>query len=278
MTTADRTTPESPTPDHPLRMELTFDLPGTPEQVWQAIATAEGISAWFLPTDLEEREGGLVRFHMGETSSEGSVTGWDPHHRLEYVEPGWAELSGHDRDSVTPLVTEFLIESSSGGSCVMRVVSSAFGTGADWEEEFFGDMEKSWEPYFELLRIYLVEFPGQVATGFEADLQIDTARDSVWEAMRSSAGIERVGQQVELRGLTGSVRRIDDVGVLLTLDGSLPGYLGIFVMGGDAESFAMVKGWLFADGARAYVEREQAGWKGWLDSIAEELAPAPAKA
>ena len=32
------------TPDVPLRMELTFELPGTPEQVWDAIATANGIS------------------------------------------------------------------------------------------------------------------------------------------------------------------------------------------------------------------------------------------
>jgi uncharacterized protein YndB with AHSA1/START domain len=277
MTTPESPTPENPTPDRPLRMELTFELPGTPEQVWQAIATAEGISAWFLPTELEEREGGLVRFHMGETSSEGSITGWEPHHRLEYVEPDWAELTDHDRDAVTPLVTEFLIESASGGSCVMRVVSSAFGTGADWEQEFFADMEKSWAPYFELLSVYLVNFPGQVATGFEADRQIDTARDAVWEAMRSSAEIERVGQDIALRGLTGRVRRIDDVGVLVTLDGDLPGYLGLFVMGGDDQAWAMVKGWLFAEGARNYVEREQTRWKAWLDSLAEQLAPAPAK-
>ena len=27
-------------PDVPLRLELSFELPGTPEQVWDAIATA----------------------------------------------------------------------------------------------------------------------------------------------------------------------------------------------------------------------------------------------
>ena len=59
----------------PHRMELTFVLPGTAEQVWDAIATANGISSWMLPTDVEEREGGAICYHMGpDMSSEGTVT------------------------------------------------------------------------------------------------------------------------------------------------------------------------------------------------------------
>ena len=65
------------TPDVPLRMELTFELPGTPEQVWDAIATANGISAWFIPTDMDEHVGGAVEFHMGEDSSKGTITDYD---------------------------------------------------------------------------------------------------------------------------------------------------------------------------------------------------------
>ena len=71
------------TPDVPLRMELTFELPGTAEQVWDAIATANGISSWFVRTDLEEREGGRIVMHMGpDAESPGTVTGWDPPHRF----------------------------------------------------------------------------------------------------------------------------------------------------------------------------------------------------
>ena len=83
------------TPDRPLRMELTFEMPGTAEQVWDAIATANGISSWFMPTDMEERVGGAVCFHMGEDSSEGTVTEFDAPHRIVYEEPDWAGLSGH---------------------------------------------------------------------------------------------------------------------------------------------------------------------------------------
>ena len=46
----------------------------------------------------------------------------------------------HDVSSLTPIATEFLIESASGGSCVIRVVTSAYGSGADWENEFFAEM------------------------------------------------------------------------------------------------------------------------------------------
>jgi uncharacterized protein YndB with AHSA1/START domain len=36
------------------------EVTGTPEQVWQAIATGPGISSWFVPTKLEERVGGVT--------------------------------------------------------------------------------------------------------------------------------------------------------------------------------------------------------------------------
>ena len=31
-------------------------MPGTPEEVWHAIATGPGITAWFVPTEVDERE------------------------------------------------------------------------------------------------------------------------------------------------------------------------------------------------------------------------------
>ena len=59
---------------------------------------------------------------MGEDSSKGTVTDYDAPHRIEYAEPDWAALAGHADATVTPLVTEFLVEAQSGGTCVLRVV------------------------------------------------------------------------------------------------------------------------------------------------------------
>lgn len=130
------------------RMERTYEVAATPEQVWDTIATAGGISAWMVPTRLEPRIGGAVSFDVGGFWSHGIVTDYAPPTRFAYAEP-WPSQPGmptaeHDLSSITPIATEFLVESASGGSCVIRVVSSAYGSGAEWENEFFADMVEGW--------------------------------------------------------------------------------------------------------------------------------------
>ena len=63
-------------PDKPLRFEIEVELAGTPQQVWEAIASAGGISSWFMPTELEPRQGGAVVTHMGDDSSPAWITAW----------------------------------------------------------------------------------------------------------------------------------------------------------------------------------------------------------
>src|SRR6266511_1117751 len=97
----------STTPNIPYRLEFSVEVPGTPEQVWQAIATAKGMSDWFLPTEMEEREGGSLHFTMGpEMGSDGQVTDWDPPRRIVYQED-WAALMGKDPDELSPLTSHF---------------------------------------------------------------------------------------------------------------------------------------------------------------------------
>lgn len=141
------------------RMERTYEIDVTPEQVWDAIATAEGISTWMVPTRLDQQTGGEVSFDHGDFVSNGYVTDYSPPRRFAYEEPwpmteemrDWvATVAGHepptdhDLSLLTPIATEFLVESASGGSCVIRVVTSAFGSGADWENEFFAEMVDGW--------------------------------------------------------------------------------------------------------------------------------------
>ena len=42
------------TPDVPLRFEFTIEVPGPPEQVWDALATANGISSWMMRRPLAQ--------------------------------------------------------------------------------------------------------------------------------------------------------------------------------------------------------------------------------
>jgi uncharacterized protein YndB with AHSA1/START domain len=143
------------------RMERTYEVAATPEQVWDAIATADGISAWMVPTRLDPRIGGEVSFDLGEFTSTGVVTAYTPNHRFAYEEPWPIEdhmpTAHHDLSSITPIATEFLIESASGGSCVIRVVSSAYGSGADWENEFFDEMVDGWVAMIDKLATHFTE-------------------------------------------------------------------------------------------------------------------------
>jgi uncharacterized protein YndB with AHSA1/START domain len=265
------------TPDVPLRMSLAFELPGTPEQIWDAIATANGISSWFLPTDVEEREGGAVCFHMGDTESRGHVSGWEPPRRFEVVEPDWAPLAGHEAASVTPLVTEFLVEAHSGGTCVIHVVSSAFGPGADWEQEFFDEMERGWVPFFDNLRLYLTHFPGQTVTQFSIVVAVPGEQAAVWGAVRDLLGADQLGRPVAIPGLTGTVERIGQLPgpeeVLVRVSEPVPGFLGLWAYEtNDVSTNVYVAGWFFSDDAASFVERERAAWEERLGSLAVRAA------
>ncbi|MET0414916.1 MAG: hypothetical protein ABW022_02700 [Actinoplanes sp.] len=55
----------------------TVDLPGTPEQAWEAITVHTG--AWLWPISYEPREGGA---ETGLNGNGGTVTAWDPPRRL----------------------------------------------------------------------------------------------------------------------------------------------------------------------------------------------------
>ncbi|MGH9214105.1 MAG: SRPBCC family protein [Acidimicrobiales bacterium] len=257
------------TPDVPRRLELTFEMPGTPEEVWAAIATADGLSSWFLPTDLEERIGGSIVTHMGpEFESPGVVTGWDPPRRLTYEEPNWAALAGREGAPVTPLATEFIVEAQSGGSCVVRVVSSAFGTGADWEGEFFDEMEKGWTPYFDRLRLYLTHFAGQRAAVLEVQGDVPAELGQVWTTMRRRLDVSDAGESFEVRDLKGTVERVGEADLLVSLTEPVAGFLAVSVGAFDGRTVAMVHGQLFADDAAAFVERERPVWEQWVATLA----------
>jgi uncharacterized protein YndB with AHSA1/START domain len=140
------------------RSESTLEVAATPEQVWKAIATADGISAWMVPTRLEPRTNGAVSFDHGGLRSTGVVTDYTANRRFAYEEPWpmteemreWVavtaehEVTDKELALISPIATEFLIEAASGGSCILRVVSSSYGSGADWENEYFAEMVAGW--------------------------------------------------------------------------------------------------------------------------------------
>ena len=71
-------------------VQVEVEVPGTPEEVWQAIATGPGISSWFVPAEFEERDGKpvAVKLNFGPgMESRSAVTAWDPPRMLASPSP-----------------------------------------------------------------------------------------------------------------------------------------------------------------------------------------------
>jgi uncharacterized protein YndB with AHSA1/START domain len=249
----------------PYRFEVELEVAGTPDEVWHAIATPEGIGSWMLPTELEPYEGGALTFHMGPgAASHGQVTAFEPHRRIEYEED-WATLVGHPGADVTPLTTEFVVEARSGGTCVVRVVSSAFGSGADWEHEFWAEMSLGWAPVLDNLRLYMSHFRGEHATQLWASAACAGTAVTATGALRNALGIEGVtGEAFEARGLAGVVERSLDRHFLLRVERPLTGMLSFFSFDSGEGTMVQLLGYVFGDDPAGYVAREQQAWCDWL--------------
>ena len=64
-------------------IQVEVEVPGTPEEVWRAIATGPGISSWFVPTRSDERQGGEVVSNFGPgMDCPATITSWEPPQRL----------------------------------------------------------------------------------------------------------------------------------------------------------------------------------------------------
>lgn len=131
------------------------ELDASPEQVWEAVATGPGIDSWYMGhSEVEPGVGGMVRTAIGAGAMESTVTHWEPPHRFAY-----REVTSEDGRFIA---FEFQIEGRAGGAAALRVVTSGFLPGDDWEAEYDA-MVKGGDLYFRTLIAYLTYFRGRTA-------------------------------------------------------------------------------------------------------------------
>lgn len=259
-------------------VQLKYEVPGTPEQVWQAIATGPGISSWLFPTDVEEREGGAVAFHIGPgMESAGTVTAWEPPTRFAYEEPDWSP-------NAPPLGTEFIIEARSGGLCVVRLVHSLFTSSEEWDDQF-DSFETGWNSFFRVLRLYLAHFSGQPCSPIRVMAEAPAPEAQAWETLSGALGLAGAAKGQRWRSAAASGAPplggvIEGLGegkhaheVLLRLDEPAPGValVGAYSWGG--KTHAAISFYLYGDRAPAAAERDEPRWSTWLNEL---FAPVPA--
>src|ERR1700723_3911090 len=162
------------------------EVPGTPEEVWQAIATGPGISSWFVPTKFEEVDGKpvAVTLNFGPgMESRSVVTAWDPLRRFAAEGEGWG--------GSPPIADEWSVEARGGGICVVRIVHSLFASTDDWDNQLEGT-ESGWPGFFRILRIYLTHFRGQRAAMMQWIAPAAGTEAEAWETLIAALGLKGV--------------------------------------------------------------------------------------
>jgi len=259
-------------------VQLELALPATPEEVWRAIATGPGISSWFAPTDVEEREGGAVAFQLGPgMDSVGRVTSWEPPRRFAYEERDWAP-------NAPPLATEFTIEASSGSTCVLRLVHSLFTDAGDWDGQLEG-IESGWLGFFDVLRLYLSDFAGQPSATFRVTAAGAGAEPEQWEVLSRALGLAARAIGERPRTADANVPRFDGViervvssphhEALVKLDHPTKG-AGLFgVYSWDGKVFSVITLFLYGDDAADVAARDEPLWRAWMEQTLDAVTDRP---
>ena len=261
-------------------VQVEVEVPGTPEEVWQAIATGPGVSSWFVPTEMEEVDGKpvAVKSNFGPgMESRAVMTAWDPPRRFAAESPGWTP-------EMPPMATEWSVEAKSGGVCIVRVVHSLFASTDDWDNQL-ESVESGWPGFFRILRLYLAHFKGQPSAPFQLMAASPASEADAWKAFTTGLGLpekaaegERVSASAAGAPPFGGV--MDWTGdakhphvFFLRLDEPGPGAatLGAFRMG--EQTLLMVSLYLYGEDAAALAARDQPVWQEWIQ---QQFAPATA--
>jgi uncharacterized protein YndB with AHSA1/START domain len=250
------------------------EVPGTPEQVWQAIATGPGITAWFVPARIEEGEKGSVVLDFGPgMESKAEIQVWDPPHRMV------AQNSEGMGPGSPTVADEWTVEAKAGGTCRVRVVHSWFASTDDWDQQYEG-VETGWPQFFRILKSYLVHFRGQACTQVPLVAFAPGAKEAAWEKLTLSLGLAgaSAGQAVKSAGdaprLSAIVEHQEAKAypeMLLRLEQPTPGLAHLFAMPMGAQVYVSVRLFFYGDGAVASAARVEPEWQAWL----ERLFPAP---
>ncbi len=245
-------------------VQAQVEVPGTPEEVWEAIATGPGVSSWFVPTEVRADGAIVCRFGPG-MESVSTRTAWEPPRRFAgegQMGPGGPTLA-----------TEWTVEAQAGGTCIVRVVHSLFASGDDWDHQLEA-IERGWPAYFEILRLYLTHFMGETGTLLPLmGMSLEPA-PKAWERLTTALGLTALvpGSKFQAPSgcpaLSGWVEKGNDPGhplqYLTRLETPARGLCHLFAMPMGERVLLSMRMYLYGgEGANA-LQRDSAAWTGWM--------------
>jgi uncharacterized protein YndB with AHSA1/START domain len=245
-------------------IELEVEVHGSPEEVWRAIATGPGISSWYVPHTVDEREGGAATASFGpapEMQIAGRVAAWEPPRRVVF----------DGGEGVEGLAFEWVIEGRDGGTCVVRLVNTGFGSGEDWDAQYDG-MAEGWLLFLLNLRLHLEHFPGQTATAMLPTATWAGPRDQTWATLTDTLGVPpapSIGERMAISApdapaLAGTVVDVSPWRLALLLDQPAPGTAFLAVEGRGEQVAVSIWSYLYGTDGAAIAERDEPLWQHWL--------------
>jgi uncharacterized protein YndB with AHSA1/START domain len=246
-------------------IDLDVEVPGTPEEVWEAVASGPGITAWFVPAKVDGRVGGTVEldFGPGYGTEAARITAWEPPRRFV------AETAGEGRPT---MAAEWLVEARDGGTCVVRLIQHGFGSGAEWDAEYDATTE-GWRLFLFNLRLYLTHFPGQRCASVLVNGKAAGPADRAFGELAGALGLPtgaREGERVAATAadappLAGVVERAEPNMLTLLLEKPAPGVAFVVAEpAADGSAHASIYAYLFGEGAAEVAAREEAAVRDWM--------------
>ena len=254
--------------DETRAIELEIEVAGTPEEVWRAISTGPGIASWYVPHTVEEREGGAATASFGdapEMQIPGRVAAWDPPRRIVF----------DGGEGVGGFAFEWLVEAKEGGTCIVRLVNTGFGTGEAWDDQYDG-MHEGWKLFLNNLALHMEHFRGQSATSVMPAGAWAVDRTAAWATLTGDLGIPAdpaIGEAISVAGadtppLAGTVvfRAPQVIGLLLDEPAAGTGFIA--AEGKRVPVMVSVWSYLYGPDATAVAARDKPRWQAWLDTRA----------
>jgi uncharacterized protein YndB with AHSA1/START domain len=248
-------------------VQIEVELPGTPEEVWQAIATGPGISSWFVPAEFEEREGKPVALKLNfgpGMEPRSAVTAWNPPRMFATEADGWMP-------GAPAIANEWSVEARGGGICVLRIVQSLFASTDEWDNQLEG-AKGGLSGFLAILRVYLTHFRGQRSAMMKWMVPFAGTEAAAWELLTSALGVKglSVGQRctapANVPALSGVLENYTENpnDALLRLDKPGPGVvaLGTFNMGGP--TMVAMNFYMYGDQAAGTIAHEKPVWDTWF--------------
>lgn len=232
------------------KIQREIELPASPEQVWDAVATGPGNAGWLWPMEIEGREGG--------SAEGGTVTAWEPGRHFAVRaegEDGWFNA------------LELIIEARAGGTALLRYMHHGVFVD-DWDTQY-DSADAHTDFYLHTLSEYLRHFAGRRASYVSLEAPDASRRPDALDAVRRAlVGTGEVTEGERVRLAPPGLDPVEGV-----VDYARPNFIGVRTADGLYRFFGR-NAWgmpvgvslhLFADGVER--DKTEQAWRAWLDDL-----------